>query len=406
MAFEKINSADMRRNNYKTVLDTIRFSEGISRKAIAKTIGLTGATITNIVADLLHAGYVKETGLAQTTGGGGRREIALSIDPDACYAVGVELSASNVICVLTDFAAGIRAEQIARIDASAMKKETIIDMIVDTVETVIRSSGVPREKIRGIGLSTPGPIDIENGIIINPPNLRCLRNVPIRDIISGRTGFPVLFEHHMNAAALCEHWIGKAHSSHCMFLCAVLEIGVAGGIMIDGKLHHGSHDAAGEIGHMSVDSNGPVCVCGNYGCLEPLAQGRALIDSVRKKLSENKQLMSELGIGSPEDIDMDEILRRAENGEPFFRDEVVLRARYVGRALSNIISTISPDTIVLMGEMADKSPLYVQTIADSIHARKYPEFVKSIRIYASEFKRFICALGGATMVLNSVYEDL
>lgn len=403
MAFEKINSADMRRNNYKTVLDTIRFSEGISRKAIAKTIGLTSATITNIVADLLHAGYVRETGLTQTTGGGGRREIALSIDPDACYAVGVELSASNVICVLTDFAAGIRAEQISRIDAAAMKKETIIDMIVDTVEAVIRSSGVPREKIRGIGLSTPGPIDIENGIIINPPNLRCLRNVPIRDIISGRTGFPVLFEHHMNAAALCESWMGRAHGSKCMFLCAVLEVGVGGSVMIDGKLHHGSRNVAGEIGHMSIDPNGADCpVCGKRGCLEPLAEGRALVASVRRRLTESPALMKEYGITGIETVDTDMIVAHAERGDALFREELMRHAGYVGQALSNIITVLSPDTIVLMGELADKSPLYVDTVSGIIRALKYPEAVHTIPVYATAFKRFVSALGGAAMVLNGV----
>lgn len=405
MAFKKINGPDMRHNNYKVILDSIRFKDGISRKGICQTIGLTGATITKIVSDLVSLGYVVETGTVQSNNGG-RREISLSLNPTVCYAIGVELSASTIVCVLIDFSAQIIDRRVKKIKDIINDKEKIFDAIVDSIETIIKEADVPREKIRGVGLCTPGPCDIEHGVVINPPNLKCLRNVPIKEIISERIGMPVLFEHHMNAAALCEQWLGKAHSSHCMFLCAVLEIGVAGAVMIDGKLHHGSHDAAGEIGHMSVDSNGPVCVCGNYGCLEPLAQGRALVDSVRSKLLSSNELMKELKINNPEEVDIDIILERAENGEAFFRDEVVSRAKYVARALNNVISIISPDTIVLMGEMADKSALYVQAIADDIHARNYPEFVKSIRIYSSEFKRYICALGGATMVLNSVYEDL
>lgn len=405
MTYSKINSTDMRQNNYRAVLDTIRFSDGISRKAISGKIGLTGATISNIVSDLVRLGYVRETGLAESTSGG-RREILLSLNPDICYAVGVELSASTINCVLTDFAASIRARQVTKIRAILEDRQAIFRAIADTVETVIAESGVAREKVRGIGLCTPGPCDVEKGVVINPPNLQCLRDVPIREIISEMTGFPVFFEHHMNAAALCEQWLGQAHNSRCMFLCGALEIGVGSGMIVDGRLHRGNHDAAGEIGHMSIDPNGPKCVCGNYGCLEPLAEGRALLNGVRKKLAASPELCAEYGISDPEEIDMDTVLERAEKGEPLFRDELLLRAGYLAQALGSIISVLSPDTIVLMGEMADKSPLYVKTIMDYVHGRSYPAHVKSITIYATPFKRFISALGGATMVLNSVYGDL
>lgn len=402
MPYKKINSADMRRNNDKTVLDVIRFSEGISRNLIAKKVGLTGATITNIVSDLIETGYVRETGLAESVGGG-RKGITLSVDPDACYAVGVDLSRSNIICVLTDFAAGVRAEQIVRINAMTMDRETIVGSIVDTIEQVIRTSGVPREKIRGVGLTMPGPIDIEHGIVVNPTNLESLWNVPIRDIISERTGFRVMLEQHMNAAALCESWMGKAHGSKCMFLCGVLEVGVGGAVMIDGRLHYGTGGVAGEIGHMSVDPNGPHCsVCGKHGCLEPMAEGRALVNAVRTRLKNNPELRKEYGIGDVESVDTDQIIARAERGESLFKEELVRHAGYVGQALTNMITVLSPDTIVLTGELADKSSLYVETVSGIVRALKYPEKVHNINVYATEFKRFVCALGGVTMVLNEI----
>lgn len=405
MAFEKINSANMRKNNYKAVLDIVRFSSGISRKAIAQKIGLTGATITNIVADLIKEGYVREIGEVKSTSGG-RKEIMLAINPGMCYAIGVELSASVINCVLTDFAAQILVQKVVKIKYIVQDRDAIIDSLIQTIEDVIQEAGIPRKKIRGIGLSTPGPCDTNNGVLINPPNLQCLWDTPIRDIVCDRVKIPVLFEHHMNAAVLCEQWLGRACDSECMFLCAVLETGVAGGMLIDGKLHRGFKNTAGEIGHMCVDSNGPKCVCGNYGCLEPLAQGRALMDSIKTQFSENPVLMEKYGISDIEEIDIDFVINHAEKGDTLFRNEVLLRAGYVGRALCNITSVISPDTIVLMGELADKSPLYVDAVARCIHEHAYPSHMHHIHVYATEFKRFVCALGGVAMVLGGIYEDL
>lgn len=405
MKYEKINSANMKKNNYKAVLDIVRFSSGISRKSLAKQIGLTGATITNIVSNLIQRGYIREIGEIESSSGG-RKEIMLAINPDACYIVGVELSASIINCVLTDFSACVLARRRTKIKDINDDKEGILNAIVDTIQDVIRQSGVQPERIGGIGLSTPGPCDIEKGILINPPNLRCMHHTPIKDIIQERTGIPVLFEHHMNAAALCENWLGLAKSAHCLFLCAILEVGVAGSILIDGKLHHGFMNAAGEIGHMSVDSSGPKCVCGNYGCLEPLAQGRALTDALKKRFLTDTSLLEKYHLSSPEEIDIDFALEQAEAGDPIFREELLRRAAYVGQALCTIISVISPDVIALMGELADKSPTYVDAIAQCVHRRAYPSHTQAVKVYATGFKRDVCALGGVVMVLNSISENL
>lgn len=397
----KINSTNMRQHNAKLVLDRVRFSHGISRKALAEEIGLTSATITNIVSTLLREGYVIETGEQQSSAGG-RRRVLLSVNPCVCYALGVELSAGRVNCLLTDFSANILARKATKLALQPSGREEVLCSLVDTINETIRLSGVPREKIRGVGLSTPGPYDLQRGMMLNPPNMQCMKNTPIRDIIEQRVGIPVVFEHHMAAAGFCESWFGRANSSECLFLCAVLEVGVAGSLLIDGKIHHGYKNGSGEIGHMCIDPNGPRCACGNYGCLEPLAQGHAVTDAVRRRFFEDAAFAADCGVTDAEQIDIDFILERANAGDPVCRAELLRSARFIGLALSNIIVTVSPDTIVLMGEMPDKSPLYVNEVIRCIRERVYPGHNKTVRVYSTGFKRDVSALGGVAMVLDTI----
>lgn len=398
MVSKKINSTKMKQNNAKIVLDSIRFAEQISRKELAEMIGLTPATITNIVNDLLHKKYIKEIGEDESTGGG-RRPILLSINENACRVLGVELAASKITCVLTDFHAKILCSKLTDIDPNS-ETDVIVQQMVDAIDEVMKEAGVSKEQIGGIGLATVGPCDVEQGIMINPPNLAAFRNYPIKKVMEERTGLPIVYEHHTVSAGFCEVWLGKAKKSKCTVLCSVLEIGIACSIFIDGKIFHGFRNASGEIGHMIIDRNGPKCACGNYGCLEPMADARALVNRVKKKLKANPKLCKEYEIEDVDTINLDYIVKHEQ--EPVFREELEKCAQYVGIALCNVIMILSPDTIVLAGDLPDKSSLYVEEVIKFIRMREYPQSSKEIHIYSTEFKENVGALGGVALVLDAI----
>lgn len=402
MVSKKINSVRMKQNNAKIVLDSIRFAEQISRKDLAEKIGLTPATITNIVNDLLEKKYIKEIG-EEAACGGGRRPILLSINENACCVLGVELAASKITCVLTDFTAKVLYSKVTEIDQND-GTDCIINQMVGTIEGVLEKAGVSKERVRGLGLSTPGPCDVERGIMINPPNLASFRDYPIKRIIQEKVGVPVVYEHHTVTAGFCEVWLGKAKKSKCMVLCSVLEIGIACSIFIDGKIHHGFHNTSGEIGHMIIDRNGKKCACGNYGCLEPMADARALINEVKKKFKADPSLCREYGIDDVDVIDLDYIVEREQ--EEAFRSEIVKCAQYVGIALCNVIMILSPDTIVLAGDLPDKSLLYVDEVKKFVKMRAYPQHVTQIHIYSTEFKGNVGALGGVALLLDNISKHI
>ncbi len=402
MVAKNINSTRMKMNNEKLVLDTIRKFGSISRKDLAKRIGLTSSTITNIVNKLLQEKYVNETGIDKSLGG--RRPILLSINPQKFYFVGVELKANEISSVITDFKANILFERHTRINFQ-MDSDTIINIIVNDIETIISEIGVDRTNIEGVGISTPGPCDIEKGTVINPPNLNGWKNIPIKSIIEERTGLSVVFEKSTSMAALSEFWFGRAHQSKCLFLCGVYEVGIGSSFLIDGKVFHGFANGAGEIGHMMIDMNGPQCGCGSFGCLESMADGRALVDSVKKKLKTGEYSYDLDGIEDIEAITFKDVLNRAEKGEEPFLAMVKDCSKYIGIAINNIIVSISPDTIVLTGDLPDNSSVLVEEIEKHIHNCVYPLDHKKIRVYCSEHKRIAGALGGVAKLFQGIFKN-
>ncbi len=402
MAAENINSARMKENNIQLVFNAIRENGAISRKDLAKKLGLTSATVTNIVSRLLEENYLVESGLEESSGG--RKPIILSLNQSAYAIIGLELSSVRLNCVMTDFKANVVLEEHVEINPFA-GKEAIIEEMIHTLQTIISISGIKKERILGIGLITPGPCDFEKDLIINPPNLPGWHNVPLRQIVQERLNIRVEFEKETAAAALCEYWFGQAKESKCLFLCSVMQSGIGSSMLIDGELFHGYRGGAGEIGHMMVDMDGPQCACGNFGCLEALADGKALVASTAKKLKADGSLRKKYGIENPEMLGMAEICARADEGEAFFMEEVIACAKYVGIALCNIIVAISPDTIVLTGGLPDRSRLFVQELKRFIYNRAYPEHNNAIKIYHSSFGQNIDALGGAALVLERIFKS-
>jgi predicted NBD/HSP70 family sugar kinase len=401
VAVKRINSARMKRSNTRLVFDSIRAEGNISRKELAARTGLTSPAITNIVNELLRQKYVVENGYEASSGG--RKATILSLNPGAGNIIGLSLTATSINAVITDFKADIRDEIHIDID-SAQGHVATIDKIVETIGAIIKKQGLEASRVRGIGLVTPGPIDVVNGIVINPPNLPGWRDVPLKDIVRERVGIPVEFEKETAASALCEHWFGKAKDSKVLVACGVYYTGIGASVVIDGKVFHGFNNSSGEIGHMVVDINGRQCACGNYGCLETVADGRSLLRRVKTKLKTDDAIRRAYGITDVDALTLREILERAERGEDAFTVELLACARYVAIALSNLIVSVGPDTIVLTGDIPDYSPVFVENVRQYIHGRSYPGHCPDIRIYSPELKRNTEAMGGVALVYERIFK--
>ncbi|HEY9335886.1 MAG TPA: ROK family transcriptional regulator, partial [Kribbella sp.] len=256
--------------NDAVVLDAIRRSEQLSRVELAEATGLSGQAISNIARRLLDAGLVREAGRLRGAGLGKPRTL-LELEPTGRYAVGVHLDPSVVTVVLLD----LTGEVVARrpVDQYADDPGLLIDGIAKTIEEVIAEAGAPRDRVTGVGIAAPGPIDVERGVVVDPPNLSTWHLVPLRDELAERTGLPIVLDKDVTAAASAERWAGQGGS----FVFFYLGTGVGAGLVIGDEVVRGSSSNVGEIGHVIVDPDGPLCYCGRRGCVGEASQPRFLV---------------------------------------------------------------------------------------------------------------------------------
>ena len=204
------------------------------------------------------------------------------------YLVGVDLGGTNIGAgALAEDGSGdvvaLRSEP-TRADQGA---ESVVDRMVRMIDTVIAETiaqtGAKRDDVIGIGVGAPGPLDRERGIVVTTPNLGWT-NYPLRDVIAERTRLPVRIDNDANCATLGEWWLGAAKGASNV-IGMTIGTGIGGGVIVGGRLYHGSSDVAGEIGHATIDINGRRCKCGNYGCLEAYASGPSIAERAREALS-------------------------------------------------------------------------------------------------------------------------
>lgn len=400
MATRNINNEIMKENNSKLVMDVIRRRKNISRSELAKRIGLTQASVTNIVNGLMQKGYLVESGAAESSGG--RRPILLNINPMAGYIVGINLKATELCCIVTDFTADILVCNYSDVDIR-LGVEAILQQVIDLAKRCIEESKVSKDKILGVGLVSAGPYDYESGVMINPPNFPGWHNVRIKEYVSEALGLPVSFEKESPAASLAEYWFGEASRAHSLFLMSVFDVGIGGSLVLDGNVYHGFKGGAAEIGHMTIDPAGKQCACGNFGCLETMADGRATTEHYRRALKLDPNEMRQLGIDDISQVDLQFLIRKAEEGDQLCVREIERSANYIGIALQNVIQMYSPDTIVLAGEFVTNSDLLCDRIIRTVKSRHYFSHMPEIKIYRSKLKANIFPLGGVALVMQKFF---
>ncbi len=260
--------------------------------------------------------------------------------------IGVDLGGTNTRAgLVTDTGEVVgRARRPTVLDQGA---EAVVKGIADCAREAAQVGGVSLEDVEGVGVGSPGPLDPFSGVIISPENLPCLHGVHLKDDLEGLLGRAVRVDNDANLAALGEQWLGAGKGvDH--FLCVTLGTGVGGGWVSDGKLMHGFNGNAAEVGHMSLDYDGPVCLCGNRGCLELYASATAMVRRTREKMVAEKPDTVLVG----DDLTTRGIFDAAEAGDVFAQGMFEETGFFLGMGLVNLVSVLNVNRIALAGGLA------------------------------------------------------
>ena len=298
------------------------------------------------------------------------------------YLVGVDLGGTNIVVgALAEDGSDLIAlrSEPTRADQGA---DAVIDRIVRMIDTVIAETiaetGARRDDMIGIGVGAPGPLDRERGIVVTTPNLGWT-NFPLRDVIAERTRLPVRIDNDANCATLGEWWLGAAKGANNV-IGMTIGTGIGGGVIIGGRLYHGSSDVAGEIGHATIDITGRRCKCGNYGCLEAYASGPSIADRAREALTGDDCLMVRMAGGDASRITAATVYEAAKRGDDTALDVVRETSRFLGAGVANLLNIFNPDVVVICGGVTQAGETLFAPLRREVVKRAFKPAVEACEI--------------------------
>src|SRR6516164_5822848 len=248
-----------------------------------------------------------------------------------------------------------------------------LERMCETIRLAVTAAGASLEQIAGIGVATPGTMDIPRGIILDPPNLKPWKNVPVRQHIQGVFNKPTAFQNDANAAALGEFWVGAGKGVHSMVLYT-LGTGVGGGIVIGHRVLEGEHSHGAELGHMKIEVSNPrQCGCGRWGCLEAYASATAVVKRTLEAMAASDGTSS-LGavLHAQGEITARDVFEAATSGDALAERIVADTAFYLAVGATNMMHTIDPDMIVFGGGMTAAGEGFLERIRHHVRELAFP----------------------------------
>jgi len=259
--------------------------------------------------------------------------------------------------------------------------EAVIERLVRAIGRHLEDSNLEQSNLSGINIACAGGVDSERGVVVTPsPNLPGWHDVPLRDVIEARFGVTTTVLNDASAAALGEHRYGVGKGVNNLVFIS-LGTGIGGGIIVDGHLYQGASGAAGELGHMTIDANGPTCGCGNIGCLEMFASGKAIVREAIKRIRDGrKSSLTEVVDGKTEDITVETIAAAAKGGDSLALEVLARASHYLGVGLVNMVNIFNPEMIIIGGGMADIGGLLLEPAREMVKKRAFGISARAVNI--------------------------
>lgn len=298
------------------------------------------------------------------------------------FIVGVDLGGTNIVVGALSEDGTKEYAMRSEPTRASQGAEAVVDRMVRMIDTVIAEAlakGVKKSHCLGIGVGAPGPLDRENGVVITTPNLGW-NNFPLRQVIADRMGLQATLDNDANCATLGEWWLGAARGGRNV-VGMTIGTGIGGGLILDGKLYHGSSDVAGEIGHMTIDVTGRRCGCGNYGCLEAYASGPSIAERAREAIvGEPSSMLHDMVEGDLARLTAATVYDAAKRGDPVAVEVVRETARFLGTGLANLLNVFNPDVVVIAGGVTQAGDPLFEPLRREVARRAFKPAVQACRI--------------------------
>ena len=273
--------------------------------------------------------------------------------------------------------------------------QPVINRILVTIDQLLSQEKISPSQLDSISIAAAGTIDMESGVVTLAPQIPGWRDIPLRDIVQEKYGAKTFLINDASAAALSEHQLGAGKGINNLIYITV-STGIGGGIIIDDKLYFGANGSAGELGHITIDANGPRCTCGNIGCWQMLASGTAVAEEAARRIGQGEgSSLIEITGGKIEKITAEKVEMAARGGDSLAREVILRAATHLGVGMVNLIHIFNPAMIIVGGGMSKMSGLLLQPARQIIRERAHRLSAQAVRIVSSQLGDDAGVLGAA-----------
>jgi predicted NBD/HSP70 family sugar kinase len=376
--------SSLRELNRLRIVDFLRVNGTASRAELARRTGLSRSTVSTLVSDLQRRGLVVEQpGQFAGEGQPGRPAALLQLDPSAGAAIGVDFDHDRLRVAVSDLSRIVLAEASERFDVDH-DAAGALDMAADLVDQLLDEVGISRDRVLGAGMALAGPIDHERAALHHSTVLPGWADVDAGAELERRIGTTVYVDNDANLGALAEVTLGAGRRAR---FAAYVQIGsgVGAGLVVNGSPYRGARGTAGEIGHVVVDPQGPLCRCGNRGCLETVASTGALQALVSASRGQEPTAQ--------------EMIAEALAGDAGCRRAITDAGRVVGGVVAGLVNLFSPEMVVIGGDLGEAGELLLKPLREAVIRDALPEAASGLEIVAGELGERANLLGALALVL-------
>ena len=371
---------DLRRANRDEAVRLLRLHGAMTQAELARLSGLSHASVSNIVRDLTGDGTASIAAVMRN----GRRASEVRLNPDAGVVAGVDFGNRHVRVAIADLARNVLGEAYARLPQGHHARQGI-EQCIRMLHRLLAQAERSTADLKAVAVGIPGPIVEATGRVGSPTILPGWSDVDIAGAFRHEIGIAVSVDNDANLGALAESLWGNGRGMRD-FAYLKVSTGIGAGLFLNGALYRGAAGTAGEIGHTTIDEDGPLCKCGNRGCLETMAAAPAMLDLLRGSFGDT--------------FTLEDLLRLCVEGDTSCRRVIADAGRHIGVALANLCNLVNPQVIIVGGELTMAADVLFPAIEESLARRAIPVAAQATKVVPGALAERTAVLGGVALALQ------
>lgn len=397
-SYAKVDKTKIARTNKYNVFSCIVREGPINRAAVAKRADLSVPTVMAITGELLEKGAIRSIGKGGA--GAGKPPEMLEINSAFFHVIGLDIGRTTIRLAVND-AAGQQVFSYAEATGDPFPEDDFISRLAVLVKSLLSSRRIGRKSILGAGVAMPGLIESGSGRVIVSPDFGW-KDIPLQEKLQKALPFPALVRNSNHALALNESALA-GEDSRAAF-CVNLAYGIGAALVAGDELYAGAGGTSGEIGHSVVEKGGPLCKCGNSGCLESVASGEAIARQAAAIVAHHGgSKITELSGGDISKIDARMVFQAAEDGDEAAGKIIAAAADYIGMGLSTAVNVLDPDRLILCGGLMKNGPFFFEKICRSLEEHIMPHSGRRLEISTGKGGEYSTARGASRALLNEFW---